>query len=221
MAAEQRRQSVRMVGSRVERRQLRGRRRHGRGRRDPRPGRHRRACRRSSCPVRHRRRLLVQRHRAGELVIGPSPSRNGRARSATMIRLDAATRLNQPSLHERSIMILGRIWNSIAAQFNKLANAIRGYDPIAEMQYEYDRSVEQIKEGREGLAQYRALVERVTPPGGRQPQARLAARGQDQGLLERRRPRHRLEICPRAETGQGRFGRERKATGPPRAGLSK
>ena len=59
-------------------------------------------------------------------------------------------------------MILGRIWKSIAAQFNKLANAIRGYDPIAEMQYEYDRSVEQIKEGREGLAQYRALVERVT-----------------------------------------------------------
>ena len=58
-------------------------------------------------------------------------------------------------------MILGRIWKSIAAQFNKLANAIRGYDPIAEMQYEYDRSIEQIKEGREGLAQYRALVERV------------------------------------------------------------
>ena len=59
-------------------------------------------------------------------------------------------------------MILGKLWKSIAAQFNKLANAIRGYDPIAEMQYEYDRSVEQIKEGREGLAQYRALVERVT-----------------------------------------------------------
>ena len=58
-------------------------------------------------------------------------------------------------------MILGKIWKSIAAQFNKLANSIRGYDPIAEMQLEYDRSVEQIKEGREGLAQYRALVERV------------------------------------------------------------
>ncbi len=58
-------------------------------------------------------------------------------------------------------MILDKIWKSIAAQFNKLANAIRGYDPIAEMQLEYDRSVEQIKEGREGLAQYRALVERV------------------------------------------------------------
>src|SRR5262245_4327992 len=59
-------------------------------------------------------------------------------------------------------MILGKIWHAIAAQFNKLANAIRGYDPIAQMQYEYDRSVEQLREGREGLAQYRALVERVT-----------------------------------------------------------
>src|ERR1700728_460156 len=58
-------------------------------------------------------------------------------------------------------MIFGKIWKSIAAQFNKLANAIRGCDPIAEMQYEYDRSVEQIREGREGLAQYRAMVERV------------------------------------------------------------
>jgi phage shock protein A len=58
-------------------------------------------------------------------------------------------------------MILGKLWNAVAAQFNKLANAIRGYDPIAEMQLEYDRSVEQLKEGREGLAQYRALVERV------------------------------------------------------------
>jgi phage shock protein A len=59
-------------------------------------------------------------------------------------------------------MFLGKIWQAIQAQLNKLGNAIRGYDPIAEMQYEYDRSVEQIKEGREGLAQYRALVERVS-----------------------------------------------------------
>jgi len=58
-------------------------------------------------------------------------------------------------------MILTKIWKAIKSQFNKMANAISGYDPVAEMQYEYDRSVEQIKEGREGLAQYRALVERV------------------------------------------------------------
>ena len=79
-------------------------------------------------------------------------------------------------------MILGKLWNAIAAQFNKLANAIRGYDPIAQMQYEYDRSVEQIREGREGLAQYRALVERVHAAGGRPAQAGRHARGQDQGL---------------------------------------
>ena len=87
-------------------------------------------------------------------------------------------------------MILGKIWKAIAAQFNKLANAIRGYDPIAEMQYEYDRSVEQIKEGREGLAQYRAMVERVTRQVDGEPQAGGDARGQDQGLPECRRPRH-------------------------------
>src|SRR5208337_1323875 len=59
-------------------------------------------------------------------------------------------------------MILGKIWKALAAQFNKLGNWFSGYDPIAEMQYEYDRSVDQLREGREGLAQYRALVERVT-----------------------------------------------------------
>lgn len=58
-------------------------------------------------------------------------------------------------------MIIGKIWRSFKAQLNKLANSIRGSDPIAEMQYEYDRSVEELKSGREGLAQYRALVERV------------------------------------------------------------
>jgi phage shock protein A len=59
-------------------------------------------------------------------------------------------------------MIFGKIWKAIAAQFNKLGNWFSGYDPVAQMQYEYDRSVEQLREGREGLAQYRALVERVT-----------------------------------------------------------
>src|SRR5208337_4076990 len=59
-------------------------------------------------------------------------------------------------------MILGKIWKAIASQFNKLGNWFSGYDPIAQMQYEYDRSVDQLREGREGLAQYRALVERVT-----------------------------------------------------------
>jgi len=58
-------------------------------------------------------------------------------------------------------MIIGKIWRSIAAQFNKLANFFWTADPIAQMQYEYDQAIEQLKSGKEGLAQYRALVERV------------------------------------------------------------
>ena len=47
-------------------------------------------------------------------------------------------------------MIFGKIWRSIQAQFNKLANAIRGIDPIAEMQYEYDRSVIELRRAARG-----------------------------------------------------------------------
>jgi phage shock protein A len=44
---------------------------------------------------------------------------------------------------------------------NKFANFLFGADPIAQLQYEYDKIVDQMKEGRVGLEQYRALVERV------------------------------------------------------------
>lgn len=59
-------------------------------------------------------------------------------------------------------MIVGKLWRSVMAQINKLANLFWTADPIAQMQYEYDSSVAQLKEGREGLEQYRGLVERVT-----------------------------------------------------------
>ena len=59
-------------------------------------------------------------------------------------------------------MILGKFFSAIRAQFNKLANFFWEADPIAQMQYEYDSAVEQLKEGRLGLEQYRALVERVS-----------------------------------------------------------
>ena len=58
-------------------------------------------------------------------------------------------------------MILGKIWRAFKAQINKIANVFWTADPIAQMQYEYDLAVDQLKEGREGLEQYRALVERV------------------------------------------------------------
>ena len=59
-------------------------------------------------------------------------------------------------------MIFGKLWAALRAQVNKLANFFWTADPIAAMQYEYDQSVAQLQEGRKGLEQYRALVERVT-----------------------------------------------------------
>src|SRR6185436_19867141 len=59
-------------------------------------------------------------------------------------------------------VILHKFWSAFMAQINKVANLFWEADPIAQMQYEYDQSVEQLKEGRVGLEQYRGLVERVT-----------------------------------------------------------
>ena len=59
-------------------------------------------------------------------------------------------------------MILHKFWSAFVAQINKVANLFWEADPIAQMRYEYDRSVEQLKEGRLGLEQYRGLVERVS-----------------------------------------------------------
>ena len=59
-------------------------------------------------------------------------------------------------------MILGKLWKALAAQMNKVANFFWTADPIAQLQYEYDKAVDQMKDGREWLEQYRALVERVT-----------------------------------------------------------
>ncbi len=59
-------------------------------------------------------------------------------------------------------MIFGKLWRALTAQMNKVANFFWTADPIAQMQYEYDLAVSQLKEGREGLEQYRALVERVS-----------------------------------------------------------
>ena len=75
-------------------------------------------------------------------------------------------------------MILGKLWKALAAQMNKIANFFWTADPVAQLQYEYDKAVDQMKEGREGLEQYRALVERVTRQveGDRQHVASLEAR---------------------------------------------
>jgi phage shock protein A len=59
-------------------------------------------------------------------------------------------------------LIFHKFWSAFVSQINKVANLFWEADPIAQMRYEYDRSVEQLKEGRLGLEQYRGLVERVS-----------------------------------------------------------
>jgi phage shock protein A len=58
-------------------------------------------------------------------------------------------------------MILQSLWHLLQSQINKLANLFWQADPIALMQAEYDHAVAQLREGRVGLEQYRAFVERV------------------------------------------------------------
>jgi phage shock protein A len=58
-------------------------------------------------------------------------------------------------------MIIGKLWRTFKAQMNKMANFFWKADPVAQLQYEYDKAVDQMKEGRVGIEQYRALVERV------------------------------------------------------------
>jgi phage shock protein A len=59
-------------------------------------------------------------------------------------------------------VIFHKFWSSFMAQINKIANLFWEADPVAQLRYEYDQAVEQLKEGRAGLEQYRGLVERVT-----------------------------------------------------------
>ena len=55
-------------------------------------------------------------------------------------------------------MIFQKMMTAVSAFFNAIANAMWERNPIAIMQLEYDKSVEQLKEGRKGLELYRGLV---------------------------------------------------------------
>ena len=103
-------------------------------------------------------------------------------------------------------MIFGKLWHTLMAQINKIANIFWTADPIAQMQYEYDQAVAQMKDGREGLEQYRGLVERVTQQVARQA-ARGKTGGPGEGLPHGRRPRHGGPLRPGTAKGQERWRR--------------
>ena len=48
-------------------------------------------------------------------------------------------------------MILGKLWKALAAQMNKVANFFWTADSIDQLKYEYDKAVDQMKDGREVL----------------------------------------------------------------------
>ena len=41
-------------------------------------------------------------------------------------------------------MIVQKFWSAFMAQINKIANVFWEADPIAQMQYEYDRAVDEL-----------------------------------------------------------------------------
>ena len=58
-------------------------------------------------------------------------------------------------------MIFSKMWAAFRAQLNKIANIFFEADPIAQLQYEYDKATEELKTGRQGLEQYAGLVAQV------------------------------------------------------------
>jgi phage shock protein A len=58
-------------------------------------------------------------------------------------------------------MIFEKFFTAIRASLNKLANFFWSRDPIAILQLEVDQATARLQEGRQGLEQYRGLVERV------------------------------------------------------------
>ena len=63
-------------------------------------------------------------------------------------------------------MILGKLWKALAAQMNKVANFFWTADPIAQLQYEYDKAVDQMKEVIDKEAQQDSLCAQFAAPSG-------------------------------------------------------
>ena len=94
-------------------------------------------------------------------------------------------------------MILHKFWSAMMAQINKVANLFWEADPVAQMRYEYDQAVAQLKEGRVGLGQVprcagplqleRRLDDRTATEDGHGPLQLVGAPGK----------RHRVARCHR------------------------
>ncbi len=85
----------------------------------------------------------------------------GLGRARRLARSDEWARTGR-DVERQTHVIFGKMWSAFKGQLNKLANFFWEADPIAQMRYEYDKAVQELKEGRVGLEQYRGLVEKVS-----------------------------------------------------------
>ena len=116
-------------------------------------------------------------------------------------------------------MIPAKVWRSIKGFLNKGANALWSADPVAQMQYEYDLAVTQLKTGREGLEQHRAWwsasADKWSRPSGIWPCSKRRSRPIWPPAIVNRRRSFALEL----ERAASRAGRKRKSARAARSGL--
>src|SRR5262249_40186529 len=130
----------------------------------------------SSRSTRIRRSSRFSR-RSAAMSSAPGPARSFARRSTASIKARFSPRRPEPpsgnrpgsnvvvrnrNLTQGAAVILHKFWAAFVAQINKVANLFWEADPVAQMRYEYDRAVEQVKEGRPGIEQTRGLVKRDT-----------------------------------------------------------
>src|SRR5262245_9177235 len=105
---------------------------------------------------------IVTDDRGGARGVPPPagcPPRESAAATRKKLASSRQLRSNRSRRHRRAIapgpspreespaMIIGKLWRSVKAQMNKVANFLWKADPIAQLQYEYDNLVDQLKEG--------------------------------------------------------------------------
>ncbi len=80
--------------------------------------------------------------------------------------------------------MIGKLFKALFAQLNKIVSFFYERDPIAIMKYEYERAKGELKEGRDGLVQYRALTEKFARDVANKEQQKLSAEGKVAAYLQ-------------------------------------
>lgn len=80
--------------------------------------------------------------------------------------------------------MVGKLFKALFAQLNKIVSFFYERDPIAIMKYEYERARGELKEGKDGLVQYRALTEKFSRDVAVKEQQKTNAEGKVSAYLQ-------------------------------------